>query len=443
MGERSRQPARRDAALTLAPRSYRPSITARARTNGDPATGDPATGDTIPATRTAARPDRTPLFAALAIVLTMFAALGYWASGAGSTDCRSARPYLILPDGIAGDGDAVRSAAAIRQLEAFLMYYPLIDGVVRGTELCPGVPVFALDLTRDTVNPATVLASASLDRDRNRVVWQDQFALPKNPTESQRDLAMAQIAYALAAANGRLPAVAAGMRWDDRAAFPEYACVNRAHRFFVATTRSDFATAHACLSKHIETSRRADVAGLLAALESDTMLTHRTGVMVDQRIYDRAVARAEAIDANNSELLMAELRHARSYGTEDLLAAQGLIARMLRAFPYEPHVVFQVALTQSMFTGQFERAAQNLERAEQIVRDSSPVIRWPFVYHAVAAGDYAALASQIPELEASDLPFAKLALMLYGESSGDAALIAAARRDLLSGVCNTYACVTD
>lgn len=369
------------------------------------------------------KPAKTRKLHVFALVITLFTlglSLFYVYRTLQEDTCQSERPRIVVEsDNSGGVGTEFQNL-----FYKYLEYYPLVAAETDATRKCNGAPSFIITMHEE---PTEIHVSIARSEKRQAVIWERTFANAESPLFDWVDLSAAQLAYEIGFSNGVIPSSALGSVWNDAPSRLEYACLMSGHRLFLTVPGPESATVRDCLRKYAFTSPHADLVALYAVIEMySVQFKAPMGFEADEKLAMKAFARAENLDPINSELLIGKLRMLRREMPKDLLAranqlvrARGLMERMRREYPMEPHVLHQISILQGGTLDQPDEAL--LTHAEARTIAPNAYIHWGMIYANIAKRDWAALQESRHVLKESSydwelaLVLSKLALVVEGD----------------------------
>lgn len=276
--------------------------------------------------------------------------------------CRSARPELALPDSIE-NLPASAASDLLSRLRGMFSYYPLVNVETGWGKRCSGVPHYRLTL-QATGQKLTARLEAM---DEGNLLTNIDFPMGGNLAGVGPDILAAQIAYRIAYDGGAIPIDAMRRNWGDRGSMEQYGCLMQAHQYFFTNAGSGaYQAARHCLIGQYEQATRADVPAMLAALEVESLSQPILRSYQTENFYERAIKRATELDPLNSELLMAMLRQVRFRPDGRRGDAQYLLELMGKAYPFEPNILNQSAITRCRFTQSYTKAYEDIYYSQLI-----------------------------------------------------------------------------
>lgn len=291
-------------------------------------------------------------------------------------------------------------------IKSFLAYYSLIEAKPANDALCKEVPRF--NLTLETSNDDESVVATVYSEPQRRIIWSKRYKKTNSPLVADLTLIPARIAYEVAYKDGVIPTAALGQAWRDSYAEGEFRCVMQTHQFFNSNPEVTYEEATKCMDKYAFTSINADVPALYAALLTSKKVADKERGLPftsNANLTEKAMRRARTLDPSNSQLLIVNLRLLKFsddplYGDREdrNLRATSIAGLIMSRYPYEPHLLYQMANYYIPYSGRIEEGLVMANRANIIAQNSKNLF-WPLVAAHIAQRQWEKLGPYLYELE--------------------------------------------
>lgn len=287
--------------------------------------------------------------------------------------CAFARPFVAISFNQRPGFNAVNLKSWELALRRYIDYYPRVTQEPGNAASCPGTPSYKLEIGIPADPAAAIVASlTTLD---GEFIWSKSYGKEEFAENDGEYLGLAKIAYEIGFGRGVVTLDATNRPWQNKEAFDQYKCVNRAHEYFNQEIASQFDRAVQCLKKYTAHDGAAgDAYGLYAALLLNSLIGEFAQNPQQTKVeIKRLIEVGKSKDSANSELMMVEMRLARydpNSPTKSFAEITRVTAITEQYFRMEPHLLNQLALGYASQDA-FDKALEYTTRAEKIMGNTS------------------------------------------------------------------------